>query len=179
MYLKKNTKLYYIRSCALHTSSILCSNWINTEEINRTLNNVPGEGVSQLPVVVYKGETGQHVDMSINTDFYSISSFEEAFPWYSTEDGQSIDYQKQIKLFEAVKLVSKYLETRFAERSENISTIKISDIVAPFESKEALSVEAFLNHINTKYSENKSLFLKLAKDLEDVNPNKDFSTQEE
>jgi len=66
-------------------------------------------------------------------------------------EGKRIDFKGSIKLFDGVKLVSRYLETSYNMDKETISKLKLSELLKPFEEGKDISVLEFYNHIDYLY----------------------------
>lgn len=92
----------------------------------------------------------------VNNDI--LTNLSESIPWLLTEDGQSIDYTKSIRLFDGVKLVKHYLETRRGLDSDSLSEVKISELLQPFTDDTDITVLDLYKHIDKVYSENKTYF---------------------
>jgi len=87
----------------------------------------------------------------ISSDTSSSNDDYEEFPWLLDSEGKRIDFKGSIKLFDGVKLVSRYLETSYNMDKETISKLKLSELLKPFEEGKDISVLEFYNHIDYLY----------------------------
>jgi hypothetical protein len=103
----------------IHSSAILYSNVDSRilEEINR----LGQERVSDLQLIKYQ----ENVVEGDITDL-GISSISESFPWLLDDQGKNIEFNKPIKLFDGVKLISNFLEKRFDADTNLISDVLCS-----------------------------------------------------
>src|SRR6202046_5592852 len=83
----------------IHSSAILYSNV--DSKILEQINRLGQERVSDLQLIKYQENV---VDEDIKD--LNISSISEIFPWFLDEEGKNIEYNKPIKLFDGVKLIS-------------------------------------------------------------------------
>ena len=134
----KNNKLNYSNKSNLfingkntiHTSAILYSN-VNDSNVNKLLNDVitPNNNkLSDLQLIRYDSKIIDETKLSES----DISSYEEAFSFLLDEEGNKIDFNKSITLFNGVKLISTYLNKRFEINKDLISEVKISELLEPF-----------------------------------------------
>lgn len=80
--------------------------------INELVNNLTNEetvdlDVKSLSLIKYSKEPNI-ADISE----LGLSDNAKSFPWMLDEDGKLIDYNKSVKLFDGVKLISQYLEKK-------------------------------------------------------------------
>jgi hypothetical protein len=113
----------------IHTSAILYSN----NNVNRIIEDSLIENSdreSTLQLVKYGGEA-QNVDedVLINLD---ITSIEESFPWLIDKNGNMIDLNKEVELFEGVDLISNFLEKKYNMDKNFISDVKLSELLNIF-----------------------------------------------
>ena len=78
------------------------------------------------------------------------SSYQESFPWFYNEDG-IIDYNKSIRLFSpraySIKLISKFLESKYIMDRTEISSAKIQEFINIFKDKEEVTILELFNHV--------------------------------
>ena len=103
-------KVYNINSLSInffHSSSIYYADMhININHLMNTGNNLglnENQRFSQLQMVRYDPNITREQLNDLN-----ISSYAESFPWFLDESGQIIDYNKPIRLFNGIKLISNY-----------------------------------------------------------------------
>ena len=144
----------------IHTSSInysdnnTASSTISKEELSSILN--PTQDLDTLSLVKFN-PTNEELKLPQE----GASEFAESFPWFVVDNGQLIDYNKSIKLFDGIKLISVYLEKRLGVDPTWLSDSKLSELLKPFiENKDKdISVIELYNHINEQYINNND-FLK-------------------
>ncbi len=144
----------------IHTSSInysgnnTASSTISKEELSSILN--PTQDLDTLSLVKFN-PTNEELKLPQE----GASEFAESFPWFVDDNGQLIDYNKSIKLFDGIKLISVYLEKRLGVDPTWLSDSKLSELLKPFtENKDKdISVIELYNHINEQYINNND-FLK-------------------
>jgi hypothetical protein len=138
----------------IYTSAILyLDNNVNRIIEESLIENSDRESTLQL--VKYGGEA-QNVDedVLINLDNTSI---EESFPWLIDKNGNMIDLNKEVELFEGVDLISNFLEKKYnmtAKHKIFISDVKLSELLNIFtENKYKDSVSVTTSELFQRVSE--------------------------
>jgi hypothetical protein len=123
----------------IHTSAILYS-----EKVKVDINELLTEKVNDLQLVKYndKVDTDELKDLD-------LSSFKDAFPWFIENDGQLIDFNKPIRLFDIVKLISNYLEKRYNVDKNFLSDVTISKLIEPLKDKGEMTIKDLFYLITT------------------------------
>jgi len=126
-----------------HNSGIIYSDNANSNSnILNYLINSGNERLSNLERIKYENK----VEGSDIKEIYgSTSSYGEGFPWLIDEDGKVIDFNKSISLFNGVKLISRYLETRHGINKENLSDVKFTELLEPFKNNANVTVLELFN----------------------------------
>ena len=139
-----------------HNSGIIYSDNANSNILNYLINS-GNERLSNLEMIKYENK----VEGSDIKEIYgSTSSYGEGFPWLIDEDGKVIDFNKSISLFNGVKLISRYLETRHGINKENLSDVKFTELLEPFKNNANVTVLDLLNHKSEIYDKNKNSLVK-------------------
>lgn len=126
------------------------------------IERLENERLSQLQLIKYKETPVEEGD----TDYMPpCSTYAEAFPWYVDEEGRNIDYNKPVNLFDGVKLISHYLETRYQMDPNLISNVQLSELLELFtnENNENVTVADLYDHVSQKFQEDESNFTKKLK----------------
>ena len=153
----------FIGKNLIHTSAILYYPVSGNEEVNRIIelaidreSSIRNARLSELSLIKYeeKGVEEDSIDLG-------ISSYKESFPWFVDEEDKLIDYHKPLSLFNGVKLVSHYLETSYRLNKDQLSEVKITEILEPFQDNEKVTVLELYNHISRLYNNDKENFNKL------------------
>ena len=144
----------------IHTSALLYSDSRSNSELHRIIAEsestlLENESLSNLQVVKY------------NENFVSeevkdlITSNSETFSWFYDEDG-CINYNKSIRLFEGVKLISHFLETRYGLDKDQISQSKVNEILKIFEDDKGnlkdVTVFQLFQTVSEKFNQNREFF---------------------
>jgi hypothetical protein len=74
------------------------------------------------------------------------------------KEGNVIDYNQPITLFNGVTLVSRYLETRLNLNPDLISDEKLTEILALFKDNKSITVIELFDHIHQLYKKDPSIF---------------------
>ena len=117
--------------------------------------------LSDLQLVPFAGvvKREEEVESDLN-----LSSYGESFPWLVDENGSAIDFNKPVSLFDAVKLMSSYINARYQVNPDLISEAKLSEILRPLENNKDLTVLDLYKHVSNIYNQNRE---SLIKDVED------------
>lgn len=152
-----NNSVYsLLYSLNFHTSTSAYSDKINQTLVDRTLN-ASNERLSNLQLIKYKENV---VESEIPNSDDSVSSYDSNFPWLMDENNQILDYNKQIDVFKGVKMISYYLEKRFDLDKDQISNVKISELLEPFKDNNNVTVLELFNHFGNIYNNNKDSLIK-------------------
>lgn len=124
------------------------------------LNKLNSNEMKEQLLFEFKDKYGLDLNYSSTPN---MSSYGESFPWFVDENNKIIDYNKSIRLFDAVKLVSRYLETRYRMDPNLISEVKVNELVEPFKENKEITVLELFNHIQNTYykNENPQKYMKL------------------
>lgn len=156
----------------IHTGSILKSSRVTNEATNVNVPNtdnileqlkersvrIERERLTELLKIQYKDKYG--TDATSESEV-NMSSYGESFPWFVDSEGKVFDYNKSIKLFDGIKIVSRYLETRFGMENSTISEVKINEILKPFENGADVTVLDLFEHIQKIYAKDEDFFKNL------------------
>ena len=104
-------------------------NVINNSTNTINLNDIiaASSRISDLQLVPYTNVSKESQESDI-----SLSSYTEAFPWLLDENGKALDYNKRVGLFDGIKVMSNYINTRYNVNPNLISESKLSEILKPF-----------------------------------------------
>ena len=95
------------------------------------------------------------------TDYLPPSSRSaKSLPWLVDEEGKILDYTKPLKLFNGVKIISCFLESRSKMDPNLISNAKLTEILEFFNTNNTVSVLELYNHVSKIYKEDESSFSK-------------------
>ena len=125
----------------------------NANAVNNLINNVNVVNNNQ-PLIIHN---------NIITDINSNEQSEtiEAFPWLFDREGKAINYTDNVNIFEAIELISHFLETKFKENPEKISTVKISEFIEIFDiANKKVTVLELYNHVSSLYKKDKEFLNK-------------------
>src|ERR1700727_1763723 len=140
----------------IHTSGVFYSNvTVERVKINKNINEAlaPENEVNNDLAVIHLRSNPKTEEVLPNDN---SNSFSESFPWLCDEEGRPIDYNKSIRLFEGIKLISRYLETRYGADVSLLSDVKLSELINPFIEGKDISVLDFLNSLNDKINHDAS-----------------------
>jgi hypothetical protein len=115
------------------------------------------EGLSNLALIKFIKEKQPLVENEDLTDL-GISSYEESFPWLIDENGKLIDLNKDIKLFDGVHLVSRFLEHRLKIDKNLISEVKLTELLEQFQEKKEITVAELYDHVANLYNKDQDSF---------------------
>lgn len=159
---ERYTDINYLRS--FHTSAVSLSSVNNGSqniETNIVVDNViassiENERLANLQVVQWrKNSDSLKKDLSesgIDTNSTTIS---ENFPWLIDSDGKFIDLNKNIDLFEAVNLISNYLEKKYEMDPNLISNTKLSELISLYAKdigENKVTVMDLFKHVTNMYN---------------------------
>lgn len=139
----------------IHTSGVFYSNvTVERVKINKNINEAlaPENEVNNDLAVIHLRSNPKTEEVLPNDN---SNSFSESFPWLCDEEGRPIDYNKSIRLFEGIKLISRYLETRYGADVSLLSDVKLSELINPFIEGKDISVLDLFNYISNKYLNDK------------------------
>lgn len=154
------------RKC-FHVSSILYTSRGSTSNVNFDVNELINktETFSNLQLVPFvRDEAADEVLVPESES----SSYAESFPWMVDESGQTIDYKKPIGLFDNIRLMSRFISSRYSVDSNLISEPKLMEILNICNNKEITVLELF-NLISKLYNENIENILNVVRDSLDSN----------
>lgn len=137
------------------TTNVNVSNYNIVEQLRERSERIERERLIEIQKIQYKDKYGTDVDSELEDN---MSTFGECFPWFLDSDGKIIDYNKSMKLFDAIKIVSKFLETRLGMDNTKISEVKISEILKPFENGADVTVLDLFKHIQQIYEKDENFF---------------------
>ena len=174
---KKENKLIVcspvLNKLNFHSTPFILSDRANIEIINESLH-LTRERLSDLQLIKYIDKVEESNIPDILTE---ISSYSENFPWLLGEDGKAIDLNKQVDVFNAVKTVSVFLEKRFDLSQEQISNVKLSEIINPYLSNKEVTVLDLFNHFSKIYYNDKNSLIEEIASESTVNSLLDIKTQ--
>ena len=107
------------------TSSVFSSNTSNFNIEALLRGSEHQERLNNLKLIKYQKEP---TNIQEELTDLGITNYSESFPWFIDSDGKLLDFNKPIKLFEGVQLISKYLEHKLNTESIQISESKINEI---------------------------------------------------
>jgi hypothetical protein len=139
----------------IHTSGVIYSNvTVERAKLDKKINEAlaPENEVNNDLAVIHLRSNPKTEEVLPNDN---SNSFSDSFPWLCDEEGRPIDYNKSIKLFEGIKLISRYLETRYGADVSLLSDIKLSELINPFIEGKDISVLDLFNYISNKYLNDK------------------------
>ena len=133
----------------------------NANVINNIINNANVVNNNQA-LILYN-----NVIEDIKSD--SMSETKDLFPWLFDREGKAINYTENVNIFEAIELISNFLEKKFKENPEKISTVKISEFIEIFDiANKKVTVLELYNHVSSLYKKDKE-FLNKAEELLNAN----------
>lgn len=114
---------------------------------------------------LYNVNYSEPIINELNTEVTSSTS--ESMPWFlfKDENDKIIAWDKSINLYESIKLVQHYLQTRRGKDLESLSEVKISEWLKPFNDNTEITVFDLYKHIDEVYSANKTYFDKVKEDV--------------
>jgi hypothetical protein len=119
------------------------------------LARLENERLSDLPLFKYQGKPVEEEEIEFTQP---STSYAESFPWFVDDEGRPIDFNKPIAVFNGVKLISKYLETRYRADPNLISEAKISDLLELFKDNKTVTVYDLFGHVDKKFREDRGSF---------------------
>lgn len=166
----------------IHTTGIIYSNY-NSRDINRILeessrleelsrleeaSRLENVRISNLELVKYSTTISKEDSSDIG-----VTPYNELFPWLIDDEGNVIDVSNSINVYDGVKIVSRYLETKYNMNRNIISEAKISEMLNIFNNEKDVTVYQLYKHVGTLYNSNKDNFksniIEVLKSGEDVN----------
>lgn len=138
----------------IHSSAILYSN-VRDSILLDAINRLNQERVSDLQLIKYEEKAVEDLKIDLG-----ISTLSESFPWLYDEQGKQIEFNKPIKLFDGVKLISNFLEKRFDADPNLLSDVKIGELLKPFSENKEITVLELFNHVSNLYKEDQGKLLK-------------------
>lgn len=93
-----------------------------------------------------------------NSSLNESSSYEESFPWLVDSNGQNIDLNKDIRLFDGVQLVSRYLEQRLKMDPNLIPEVKLTELLEQFQENKEITVGDLFDHVYNLYKKDQDGF---------------------
>jgi hypothetical protein len=88
------------------------------------------------------------------------SNYNENFPWFIDDKGQTINFNQPITLFDSIKLISNFLEKRYLIDKDFISEIKITKLLEIFKDDKNVTVLELYNHVANLYNQDKNSLIK-------------------
>ena len=141
-------------------------NVINNSTNTINLNDIiaASSRISDLQLVPYTNVSKESQESDI-----SLSSYTEAFPWLLDENGKALDYNKRVGLFDGIKVMSNYINTRYNVNPNLISESKLSEILKPFESQPNATMLDLFNHVSKIYNTDNTSLLKVVEEFSNSN----------
>jgi hypothetical protein len=137
--------------------------------IRQAAQNLENERVSRLKLIKYQEGPVEEEEKDYMPP---MEEYAESFPWFVDEDGRPIDFNKSIKLFNGVKLVSNFLTTRLNADPELVSKIKITELLELFKDNDKVTVLELYQHVSQKFREDETSFSeKLTTETEKLSDN--------
>lgn len=161
---ERYTDINYLRN--FHTSAVSLSyinngsqNTVADPVVDNTItSSIETERLSNLQLVKWSNKSD-----SLKSDFYvscintNSTSISENIPWLIDNDGKFIDLNKNIDLFEAVNLISNYLEKKYEMDPNLISHTKLSELISLYDKKndgKKVTVKDLFKHVTNIYNNN-------------------------
>lgn len=169
-----------LNSFNFHTSSIICSNVSDNDTLN-TGTNYSHDTIYDLQLIKYnetvvESDLPEIVKLSSSDSFPSPAFGSEGSEakgsvgeglgaegaWFKDENGQILAAHVFVNVFESIKLINQYLEKRFDLSADQISNVKISQLLEPFKDREenSITVIELFNHFGKIYNEDKNNLIK-------------------
>ena len=142
------------------TSSI----WYSSINTNKPLIDVQDILNSSLSIdnsnsSLVKYNPNSKIELLLQNDSNnSTSTYAENFPWFVDEEGNNIDFNSKIKLFDGVKLLSNFLKNKYKLDSADIPQGIINEILKPINDNPDITVLDYYNHVSKVVKEKKDLF---------------------
>lgn len=134
-----------------HTTTIIYSNRTDNVRLEE-LFNLDKERVSSLQLIKYN-KIVEFEESNITTP---ISDYEDSFPWLLDENGNKIDFNEEVDWVEGVRLVHQFLQKRFDLDKDDISIVKISELIETFKDNGISTVLDLFNQVEIIYNNNKN-----------------------
>jgi hypothetical protein len=155
-----------VSSSSNSTNTQSLSSLDQLEERRRRLSDDSSE-----EYIKYKDKHGTDPVTSSDT-----SSFGESFPWFVDCNNNIIDFNKSIQLFDSLKLISRYLETRFGLNISQIPDVKLTQILEILTGGTNVTVLDLYKHLQELY--NKDYFKVIDKDGSNVSESSSSNTED-
>lgn len=126
--------------------------------ILEAVENFNKERLGALQSLKYQEKPEEEDDILFWETKSPSSSYAEAFPWFEDAEGKKIDFDKPIRLFDGVKIISRYLETRHRVDPDLISEAKLTEILELFQDNETITVTELYDHVSKFYKEDQNFF---------------------
>ena len=152
---------HYIHSnSVLYSDRIYSTNVGGSNSIFQNFNQYLDQNHSEMNRAVVKyAEAVKPQDSAAQES----SSYAEAFQWLLDENGKPIDFNQPVDLFKGIKLISRYIETKYNLNSESISDVKISNLISPYfdleQEQNKVRIIDLYNHVSAVYNQNKQEIL--------------------
>lgn len=166
----------YVKKNTIKNKNLLGIKFIHSSKINYATNDpsivsqminaqMNQQNVVNNMQVVPFGENPSREEILDSMSDCSISDMATVFPWFLDENGKIIDFNKSIKLFNGIKIISIYLEKKLGMDTTLIPEGKLSELIEPFLKDEKISVLELLNHIRKKINSDKDFLNSLSENL--------------
>ena len=139
-------------SLAVQKSTLYREEGINNSTstlINELISNSEVEDLSKSLVKYVQQSEGLDLTSPYGED---LNTYKDHFPWLANDDGTLLDFNKSISLFDGVDLVSKYLELKYNIQKEDISEVKLTEIIQIFQDEQSVRKEVRIidlyNHVS-------------------------------
>lgn len=171
-----------IISFNFHTSAVLYShptdnnNSVLTNLKNQTNNNNPFTGqeiTHNLPLIPYSinDSSTNKIEEDLNTFMTNLgnSNYGKAFPWLVDKNVNLVDKKIFFLFFDAIKLTARFLETRYAIDQKNISNVKMTELIKPFEDGiEKMSVSELYLYLDNLYKQDEDVLKYFYEPIKDI-----------
>jgi hypothetical protein len=123
------------------------------------VDRLESENLNELQLIKYQEKPAEEEDRPVS-EIDPSSTFAEAFPWYVVDDGRPIEYNKPIRLFDGVKIISRYLETYYKVNPDEISETKLSELIELFKDNKNITVSDLFDHVRKLLNEDEGFYKK-------------------
>lgn len=144
--ISKGTKFNSKFCNGLHTTAALSTP--NEDLLRRALQNElnMNQELDRLALVRYQENQPNIKDLGIQSTSDASTGFEDSFPWFVV-DGKNIDYNKEVQLEQGVNMANKYIALKLNVPEDQISKVKIVEILQHFIETKNPSIWELYQHI--------------------------------
>lgn len=153
----------------IHSTPVINSSRGIEEGMSRVSNNeslllnseldelvrLSNESVSSLQLIRLNKKEKVDEDLM---DIPNNSGMDDSFPWLVDENGKNIEFNNSIKLFDGIKLISRFLEKRYEMDPSLLSKVKLTELLEGFMDGKDITVIELFNQVGQIINKDENSF---------------------